>query len=302
MDNDTSPFEIEGRALPAGGGAPETHQVIVSPGYFEVFGLQAVEGRGLRESDREDGLPVAVVSRGFARRFFPGETPVGRRVRLEATEPGGPWRTIVGVVPDLSLGGLKGKEQDGLYVPFAQTGGRWMGVMVRAEGDPLLLALPVRQAAAALDPATAVFWLVSLEDEMAEQTLMYRSAALLFSIFGALALFLALAGLYGVMALTVRQKNRDIGIRIALGAKPWQVRSLLFRDAALQVALGLLLGLGLASAGSRLVAGLLFGVQAWNAPVVAATSLLVAAAGLLACVPPALQASRISPVSLLRAD
>jgi hypothetical protein len=302
LENDTAPFAIEGRDLPADGNRPETRQVIVSPGYFDVFGLRPVEGRILRESDREHAPAVAVASRGFARRFFPGESPVGRRVRLETSKPDGPWLTIVGIVPDVALGGVQGKEHDGLYIPLAQTGGRWMGLVVRAEQSPLPLALPIRKAAAALDPAMVVFWLVSLEDQVAEQTLMYRSAAILFSLFGGLALFLAVAGLYGVMTLTVRQKRRDIGIRIALGAKPRQVRSLILRDGALQVALGLLLGLALASAGLRFVAGFLFDVEVWNLPVIAATSCLVAAAGLLACLPPSLQASRISPVSLLKAD
>lgn len=177
-----------------------------------------------------------------------------------------------------------------------------MSLVVRAEQSPLSLVPSVRKTAAALDPAMVVFWARSQKDMLADQTFMYRSAAFLFSLFGALALFLALVGLYGVMALTVRQKTRDIGIRIALGAKPRQVWLLVLRDGALQVALGLLLGAALASAGLRFVAGFLFDVEVWNLPVIAAASCLVATTGLLACLPPSLQASRISPVSLLKAD
>jgi putative ABC transport system permease protein len=298
---DASPFEIEGEPV-ARNAQPETRQVVVSPGYFEVFGLAPLEGRTLLESDREATEAVAVVNRSFAQRFFPSKSPVGRRLRLEPEDPESPWLTIVGVVPDVALGWIEDPEHDGVYLPMAQQGGRWTNLVIRTEQSPVSLAPAVRKAAAALDPGMVVFWLRSQADLISDQTLLFRSAAILFSFFGVLALFLAVVGLYGVMTLTVRQKARDIGIRMALGARPGQVQILIFRDGGLQVVLGVLLGLALASLSLRFVAGFLYNVEVWNPQIMTAASLLTATTGLLACLPPALQALRISPISMFKSD
>jgi len=290
----TARFEIEGLTFDT---APETREVVVSPGCFEVFGLKPLEGRVFTESDGEGAPAVAVVNRSFARRHFPEESPLGRRVRLADR----PWMTIVGVVPDMALGGVEGREHDGIYQPLAQRGGTFLSLVVRAEASPLSLAVPIRKAVAALDPALSVFWFQSLEGAVASQTLSYRSAAWLFSLFGALALFLAVVGLYEVMALTLRQRSREIGIRVALGAGLRQIRFLLLRHGVLQVASGVLLGVALAAAGLRSVAGFLFGVDVWNLPVLIAAGCVVAMAGLLACLPPAFEASRLSPAAVLKA-
>jgi predicted permease len=292
---EVTPFEIEGRTPPAF----ETREVVVSPGGFEVLGLKLLEGRVFTAADREGAPAVAVVNRSFARRYFPGASPVGRRVRLG---PDRPWMTLVGVVSDMALGGVEGSEHDGIYAPLAQRGGRFMALVVRTESAPLSLERPIRTAVASLDPELSVFWLRSLEESVAEQTLPYRAAAWLFTLFGALALFLAVVGLYEVMALTLRQRSREIGIRAALGAGPRRIRLLILRQGALQVAAGLLLGVALAAAGLRLVAGFLFGVEVWNVPVLLGAGGAVAAAGLLACLPPAIQAARLLPVTVLKAD
>lgn len=210
--------------------------------------------------------------------------------------------TIVGVVPDMALGGVESKEHDGIYQPLAQRGGKWVDLVVRTEASPLSLALPIRKAVAALNPTLSVFWVQSLESYVAFQTLSYRSAAYLFSLFGSLALFLAAVGLYEVMALTLRQRKREIGIRVALGAGPGQIRFLVLRHGALQVAAGVLLGVAFAAAGLRFVAGFLFDVDIWNVPVLIAACFIVAIAGLLACIPPSIQASRLSPVTVLKTD
>lgn len=291
-----TPLEIEGRVLPRS----ETREVVVSPGCFEVFGLKPLEGRVFTEADGGSAPAVAVVNRSFARRYFPEESPLGRRVRLTSSGADRPWMTIVGVVPDMALGGVEGREHDGIYQPLAQRGGTWMNLVVRTEADPLSLALPIRRAVAALDPALSVFWFESLEGAVASQTLSYRSAAWLFSLFGALALFLAVVGLYEVMALTLRQRSREIGIRVALGAGPRQIRFLVLRHGVVQVAAGVLLGVALAAAGLRSVAGFLFGVEVWNLPVLIAAGCVVAMAGLLACLPPAFEASRLSPAAVLK--
>ena len=296
----TGDFQIEGRDYPSEHAYPVTRWAIVSASYFDVLGLTPVEGRSFLHSDDMDSMSVAVVNRSFARRYFPGESPVGRRIRFGKNDPTRKWITLVGVVPDVATGGFQGKEHDALYMPMPQKGGLWISLFVRTEQDPLALAPAVRRAAAAVDPSMTIFWADSLAGLMASWTLMYRSAATLFTLFGALALFLAAIGLYGVLSFAVRQRTRDLGVRMALGARGSQVRMLVLRDGALQIALGIALGAALAAAGLRLVAGFVFGVSLWDPAVFLAALLIVAGTSLLACLIPSARASRISPLLAIR--
>lgn len=296
----TATFGVEGRVYPSEDAFPSTRWAIVSPSYFQVVGLQPVDGRTFLASDGLDSAPVAMVNRSFARRYLPGEPAVGRRVRFGTNDPSQRWLTIVGVVPDVATGGVEGREHDALYLPLAQKGGTWISVLARTEPGPLSLAPQIRQAVASLDPAMAVFWPNSLDGIVASQTLTYRSAAILFTFFGALALFLAAVGLYGILSFGVRQNTRDLGVRLALGARRSQIRMQVLRDGAIQVASGLALGMALAAAGLRFVAGLVYGVSLWDPFVFLAAAVVVAATSLLACLVPAARASRLSPLLAIR--
>jgi putative ABC transport system permease protein len=275
--------------------------VSVSPGYFEIFGLRRLEGRTFLESDGPEAAPVAVISRGFAERFFRGRNPIGRRIRAGGADR--PWRTVVGVVADLSLDGLAGDEPPAtLYLPWDQVP-VWGGALAARRASPAAaLAAAIRREAAKVDPEVPVSNLVTVGEYVGEAARPYTRAGALFGLFGGAALFLAAFGLYGVMAFGVARRTREIGVRIALGARGADVRWLVLRAGLVQLAAGIALGLGLAAALSRLLAASLFQVRPWDPGVFVLAPAVLIAAGLLACLLPAGRAARVDPMESLRAE
>lgn len=278
--------------------------VSVSPGYFEIFGLRRLEGRTFLESDGPEAAPVAVVGRGFAERFFRGRNAIGRQIRAGGADR--PWRTVVGVVSDLSLGGLDGDAGEdppaALYLPWDQFP-VWGGALaVRRAGPAAALAAAIRREAAKVDPEVPVSNLATVSEYVGEAARPYTRAGALFGLFGGVALFLAAFGLYGVMAFGVTRRTREIGVRIALGARGADVRWLVLRAGLVQLAAGIALGLGLAAALSRLLAASLFQVRPWDPGVFVLAPAVLIAAGLLACLLPAGRAARVDPMESLRAE
>jgi len=297
-------FALRGEA-PNEDALPRARQVTVSPGFFEAFELRPLAGRTFTAHDRRDSQPVALVNQLFAERYFPGEDPIGRQVRLGRAETEGesrPWRTIVGVVPDMALGGPRKEDPEGIYVPLAQSDVQFASLVVRTEGDPMALAPAVRQAVGSLDPYLPIYWVRTLTEAIHTQNWFVDVFGTIFGIFGVSGLLLAVIGLYGVMSFSVQRRTHEVGIRMALGADSGKILRLMVRQGAIQVGLGTVLGIGLALALSRGIQILLFGVQPWDPGIFVTIIAVLVVTSLAAAVLPARRAAVVDPAVALRRD
>lgn len=272
-------------------------RTLVSPQYFGIFGLRPLEGRIFTGGDG----PVAVVSRSFAERAFPGESAVGHQIR-EPASPRAPWLTVAGVVPDLAMGGLNGRAPEEVYLSWDQTPLQGGCLVVRTAASPTALAAAIRRQAVAVDPEVPVWAFATLREYIGVVAQPFTRAGTLFGLFGAVGLFLAALGLYGVMSFAVARRTREIGVRLALGARAADVRRLVLRAGLIQIALGTVLGIGLAAALSRLLAASLYQVKPWDPLAFVLAPTVLTAAGLLACLLPARRAARVDPMESLRAE
>ena len=291
---------VEGEPDPDPERSPAAYEVITSPGFFRVLGTGAVEGRLFGTTDRDGSVRVAVVNQSFARKHFGGEDPIGKQLWLGKDRDR--QVTVVGVVPDLHAGLLNDTDSEAMYLPLAQNPQRFMSIAVRAAGDPLALTGPVRSAVRALDADLPIYFVRSLEEEIAENYWSFRVFGAVFTAFGIAALFLASVGLYAVVSFAVKQRTRELGIRIALGAQVRTVVALVMRQGAVQIAIGTALGLLLGFGISRLLGDLLFDVSAADPATFATVALVLAAVALLASYLPARRAARVDPMVALRTE
>jgi predicted permease len=282
---------------------------VATPGYFEAMGIALRAGRYLSDADRERSLPVVVISEKTARTFWPNENAVGRQIRLGGTGPGPDTlvRTVVGVVADVRHKGLDAETKAQMYLPHAQfpsTDSTFpinrMSLVVRGRGDPLALAPAVRREVRALDPEVPVSRVRSMEEVLSTSASVRELNVMLLSVFAAVALTLAAVGIYGVMAYTVTQRTKEIGVRMALGASAGEVQRLVLRQGLLLAGAGVLLGAVGAAVLGRLLTTLLFGVTPTDPAIFAAVTAVLAAVALLATYLPARRATRVSPMVALR--
>jgi predicted permease len=300
---------VEGRPAPQRWeDYPEVMSSIVSPGFFKTVGLPALRGRTFDDRDGTPGAEALVVDDRFAAMIFPGEDPIGRRVRFPnpPTATGQPepvWRTIIGVsrsVGDLPEPGAA-QPRAAVYVPHRQTVPSGAALIVRSRLDPAAVMNAVRREVQALDPDQPVFAVRTIEQQMAEATWPYRIFGTLFAVFALIALVLSAVGLYAVMAYSVTQRTAEIGVRMALGADGRRVSWLVLRRGLVQLAIGLSLGLVGAYVASQVLGELLAGGVTPHDPVTfAAISIILIAVAVAACVIPAHRASRIDPIVALR--
>ncbi|MBI3982464.1 MAG: ABC transporter permease, partial [Gemmatimonadetes bacterium] len=293
-------FAVEGVAYAEEKDYPFTRRVAASPGYFDAFGVGVLQGRGFTGQDRQDALPVALVNQSFATKYFPHESPLGRRIREGTAASTEPWRTIVGVVPDTYLDGVENEEPAGIYIPLAQTDRRFMSLILRTSGDPMATAPAVRDAVIAVDPDLPIYFVRTVDQAVRENTWFYRVFGGLFMVFGAAALFLGGVGLYGVMSFSVSRRTQELGIRMALGAQGRDVLRLILSQGMGQLGFGLGLGLlvaGLLSQGLKIILFEVRPLDPLTFAVVATTLFLI---GVAACYVPARRATRVDPVFALR--
>jgi putative ABC transport system permease protein len=301
--DDTAPFaQIEGRTMPAGE-RPRVSSLAVQPGYLRALGIPLLAGRDFDDDDRVGAPRVALVNRSFASAYVRGEDPLGLRLRLDSWTLGGENAAeIVGVVADVKHDGLRTDAEPMVYLPFAQWP-KWSApVVVKTQGDPLVFVPLIRQAVRAIDPNVPVDNVATLEQRLADSLAQDRFRAGLLGVFSVLALVLAAVGLFAVLSYTTARRVREIGIRMALGARTVEVAKAVVVDAMLPVSGGILLGvLGVALL-FRLVDNLLFEVGTTDLvalTVAIALMLLVAA---IACAVPALRAGGVDPAAALRGD
>jgi len=275
---------------------------VVTPGYFRTLGVPVVRGRDVAESDTAGATPVAVVNEALARAAFPGQDPIGRR--LESGLDGIGFMTIVGVVGDIRARGPALGVQPEIYMPYGQHPSYASALVIVARTtlrDPQALADTMRRRIADRNPDVPVAP-TSMEKAIAVSTSGSRFQTFLLVVFAAVALTLALAGVYGVMAYTVSQRVPELGVRIALGATPADIRALVLGSGARLAAIGLAVGLTLALLAGRLLQGLLFGVTPRDPVVLALVTASVAVATLSACFIPVRRATRVDPMVALRAE
>ncbi|HEY9283762.1 MAG TPA: FtsX-like permease family protein, partial [Pyrinomonadaceae bacterium] len=276
-----------------------------TPDYFRAIGIAVREGRAFADADNETGLPVAVVNEAMARLYWPGESAVGKRFKIAG--PSGtdvhPWRTIVGVVADVRQMGADAPVRAEAYIPQRQAGAHPFhaprDLVVRAAADPLGLAAAVREAIREADPGQPIT-IRTMDELLGRETAERRLGATLVLSFAALALLLAALGIYGVLAYFVTQHVPEIGVRLALGARPADILALVLRRGMSLAFIGLAAGLLAAYALTRLMAGMLFGVSATDPLTYAAVALVIAAVALAACLIPARRAMKIDPMEALR--
>ena len=295
-------LSFEGRAFPPGA-EPEVFYRGVNRGYFATLGLPIVRGRGFASSDTASSQPVAIANESFARTYYPGGEPVGRRVRW--TSGNGEWITIVGLVPDVKGVALDEAEVPALYVPLAQERNwwrMWADVIVRTSGDPAAFAPELQRAAARADRNVPVAKVRTLDAVLEESLGPRRFNLLLVGGFALLAMLLAAAGTYGVMSSLVQQRAHELGIRLALGARPAQVVALVAGRGLVLAGTGIAAGLVLWFVASRALRAMLFGVSPSDPVTLAASVILLAFMALLASAGPALRAARVDPLAVLRSE
>ncbi len=280
--------------------APSPVYTIATPGYFPALGLRLVAGRGISDADRAGTPRVGVINETMARRVWPGVSPLGRRFHDDIKDTG--WVTVVGVVHDVMLRTATERARPQVYVPEAQLVARSMSVVLRSAGDPAALAPAVRRAVRAFDRDLPVASLRSMQNLLHERNFQPRIYTVMFAAFAASALLLAAIGLYGVVAYTVAQRTHEIGVRIALGAAPSDVRRLVLGGGVRLAAGGLLVGVPTAYAFARLIHGVLYGVSASDPLTFVVVPAVLVAVALVATWVPARRASRLEPVAALRAE
>ncbi|MGD8869095.1 MAG: ABC transporter permease [Gemmatimonadales bacterium] len=295
-------FGIEGR-LPLPGEEPAADSRRATPGLLKALGVPLLRGRWFEESDREGTTRVAVINETLARRHFAGEDPIGRRIKVGGVrDPESPWWTIVGVVGSVSSRALNRAPEPEIYVPAAQQPARGWSIVVRADGDAAALAPPLRDAVWSLDPDMAISQLATLETVFAASIASERLITWLLAAFAALAVLLGAIGTYGVMAFRVSRRTRELGIRIALGARRGDVLGEVMRRGAWLTLGGLALGLAAALAAGQALSNLLFEVSPIDPLTLAGVATLLAATALFACYWPARRATRVDPLIALRSE
>lgn len=290
-------FAIESVTDPEAERWPSETSVYVSAGYFSTLSASMLRGRDFNDGDRSGSLPVVIVNQAFERKHLNGDG-LGMRIRLAG--PDSSWRTIVGIAPDITVGSVEDESPETLFLPLAQIPTRALTVVIRTSTDPTSLYRPVRETVNEIDPDLPIYQAGALSDVIAADNWYYGVFGALFGSFGFAALFLASVGLYGVMAFSVSQRTREMGVRMAVGAAPRDVLQLVIGQGMIQTGIGLGAGIVLGLALSNLLANFLFRVEARDPLVLSAILAVLAVTALLACWVPARRATSVDPLVALR--
>jgi putative ABC transport system permease protein len=299
-----SVFSVEGRPPVNPNDVPITSHRLVSPDYLKTLGVTLIKGRLIDETDRAGKPPVVVISEELARQAWPGEDPLGKRIKRVRPNQDFPWMTVIGVVKDVKEDLFNYRiNRPVWYVPYAQVENNFpVNLVVRTSSDPASVTAAVREAIHAVDPDQPVSNVMTMNENLAGVLVTERFSAILMSALAASGLLLAALGLYGVMAYSVSQRTAEIGVRVALGAQRIHVLQLILGHGAKLTLLGVAIGVAAAWALTRLLAGLLFEVNATDPVTFLSISLLLVSIALIACLLPARRALSVDPVIALRAE
>jgi predicted permease len=294
------PFAVEGRPLDPGNISVAGWQM-VGANYFHTLGIPLLQGRDLTRQDIAEGAPVvAVINETMARRYWPNENPIGRRITLGLPRPENPWATIIGIAKDLPHRAIDSLPQPDWYLSRPLGPQRNQILFVRTAGNPSDLAAPIRDIVASIDRNQPVANIKTMNEVVAATLAPRKFNMLLLALFAVLALLLATLGIYGVMAYSVAQRTHEVGIRMALGAQKNDVLALVIRNGMTLTLIGVGIGLAIALALTRLMTTLLFGVTPTDSITFAAVSTFLILVALLACYIPARRATKVDPLVALR--
>lgn len=291
-------FEVEGRPPAFAGEKLFAEYRSVSHDYFGTMGIPILSGRDFTEHDAAGGAGVLVINENMARAYWPGADPVGRRVKLRG--PKRPWLTVVGVVGAVKYSGLHAEPEPEIYAPYLQDPLSFMTVVMRTNVGPSVLAAPLRREIKAIDPDQPAPPVETMNAVVSKSVAQPRFNAVLFGLFSAVALILAAIGVYGVVSFSVAQRMHELGVRVALGARPNQILVLVMKRVLITTLLGLAVGIASSYALSRVTASLLFRVGATDPATFLYFSLLLIAVTAAASYTPVRRATRVDPMAVLR--
>ncbi len=298
MDTNFSSIYAEGQPFTRGADLPLIPNNAVWPRYFETMGIPLVQGRDFKMADGDEQTRVVIVNESFARRFWPGQNAVGKRLRQGDTDQ--PFWEIVGVAKDSKYWSIGEDPQPFIYFPMVRNYDGDAALLVRTTGDPQNLISAIRQEVRQLDPNLPVFDAKTMSEHMRLSLFPLRTGALVAGSFALLALLLAGLGIYGVMSYAVSHRTRELGIRMALGAQARDVRRLVIRQGLVLALIGLALGLAGALALTQLIKSVLVGVSATDVVTFIVVTLLLGLVVLIACYVPARRATKVDPLVALR--
>jgi predicted permease len=289
-------FVVQGRPFSPG---PENdiNRVRVAPNFFEAMEIPLLAGRPLTERDGETAPKVAVINEAAVRKFFPNESPLGRHFG-PTPENSGQFE-VVGIVRDARYNSVRDAPPPTMYVPYAQSPISAMAYEVRTAGEPALAIGSIREAARQVDPNLPLIDVATQIEQIERRFAQERLLAQAYILFGGLALLVASVGLFGLMSYSVTRRTNEIGIRMALGAERRQVVRMIMSESLVLVVIGVILGLGAALAGGRLITALLFGVAATDTPTIALAIVVLTGVSAFAGYWPARRASRVDPIVAL---
>jgi len=290
-------YLVEGKPSPAGGEKPHGGYQIVMPGYFSAMGIPVRAGRDFQASDDRQSQPVAIVNETLARREWPGQDAIGRRIRFDDSSG---WMTVVGVVGDIRHLGPSVPPRPELYQAVTQRSFPFLAVVVRTAGDPYAALPSLRRAVAELDPDLPLAHPRTMDDHIAHALSRPKFLSALITGFGAIAVVLAVIGIYGMMSWSVSQRRKELAVRMALGARGDALMQLVLRKALVLTVVGIATGLVAARIATSALTGLLFGVEATDLATLAITVGVIVIVSLAACYVPARRALSVNPVDVLR--
>ena len=291
---------VEGYPVLGVGEAPSINHCVISPNYFNAMGITILKGRDFDERDTREAAKVTIIDEKLARKYWPDQDSIGKRIRFGPPEDNEPWHTIVGVVHEVKHSRLDATGRESVYLPFAQVPIGGSGLAIRTSGRTEDLVAAVRTQLRELDPDLPITRIMTMNEVVARSIWQQRLYTALFGVFAVVALILATVGIYGVMSYAVTQRSREIGLRMALGAQRTDVLKLVVGHGVLITAIGLGVGLAAAVGLTRLMTTLLFEVTATDPITFVAVSVLLAGVALGACFVPARRAAKVDPMVALR--
>ena len=294
-------FSVEGKTLPPGQVATASYR-LTCPGYFTSLGIPIRAGRDFNARDTTEAEGVVILNQETAARYWPDEDPIGKRIKLGRPDAPNPWMTVVGVVGNVRHFGLDTAARRELFRPYSQAAWPQMTIVAKTAAEPAAFATPVRSALQAINPDLPVARVTTMETIERSSTGSRRFPMILLSAFGAVALVLAVVGVYGVVSYVVTQRTREIGIRMALGARSGQVIRLIVKGAMGPVLAGVALGAVGAVFAARLLGSLLYEVKPGDPAVLAGITVLLIAAAVVASLVPGTRATRVDPISVLKTE
>jgi putative ABC transport system permease protein len=297
--NSSDSYLVEGEPEPAPGQENDGRYRVCTPDYFQSMGIRILRGRGFNDQDKAGAPPVVIVNEALARKHWPNQDAVGKRIRFYGPLDKAPWMEVVGVVQDVKHE-LDLPVTPEYYLPHAQDSWNAMVLVAKTKVEPTSLAPQIRQQVWAIDKDQPVFDVFTMQQVRSMSVTLQSFSSVVLAIFAGVALVLAAVGIYGVMAFAVTQRTHEIGIRMALGARGGDVVKLVIRQGMVLTALGVVIGVVGALALTRFMAKLLVGVEPTDPLTFGAVSLCLLLAALLACYLPARRATKVDPLVALR--